>query len=92
MRSHGREIDVAFAAELTAKQGAAVSVMLAHDDGILVTPPGSGKTVIAYAVIAERVPPPLPSPTGNPWSTNGVPKSRSSSLSGPVRSAAAGAT
>jgi hypothetical protein len=66
MRSHGREIDVAFAAELTAKQGAAVSVMLAHDDGILVTPPGSGKTVIACAVIAERVPPPLPSPTGNP--------------------------
>ena len=53
-RNPGREIDVAFTAELTTKQSAAVSTMLAHDDGVLVAPPGSGKTVMACALIAER--------------------------------------
>jgi len=53
-RNAGREIEVAFAAELTGKQSAAVSAMLAHDDGVVVAPPGSGKTVMACAVIAER--------------------------------------
>ena len=50
----GREIDVSFMAELDTKQGVAVSALLAHDDGVLVAPPGSGKTVMACAVIAER--------------------------------------
>lgn len=54
VRNAGREIDVGFAAELDTKQGAAVSALLAHDDGVLVAPPGSGKTVMACAVIAER--------------------------------------
>jgi superfamily II DNA or RNA helicase len=54
VRNSGREIDVAFMAELDARQGAAVSALLAHDDGVLVAPPGSGKTVMACAVIAER--------------------------------------
>ncbi|BCJ52998.1 DEAD/DEAH box helicase [Actinoplanes sp. NBRC 14428] len=53
-RDAGREIEVAFTAELTTRQSAAVSAMLAHDDGMLVAPPGSGKTVIACAMIAER--------------------------------------
>jgi hypothetical protein len=54
LRNPGREIDVTFTAELDTKQGVAVSALLAHDDGVLVAPPGSGKTVMACAVIAER--------------------------------------
>ena len=54
VRNPGHEIDVAFAAELTGRQSGAVSAMLAHDEGVLVAPPGSGKTVMACAVIAER--------------------------------------
>ena len=54
VRNPGREIEVAFTAELNPEQAAAVSAMLAHDDGVLVAPPGSGKTVMACAVIAER--------------------------------------
>jgi superfamily II DNA or RNA helicase len=54
VRNPGTETDVAFTAELTTKQGAAVGALLAHDDGVLVAPPGSGKTVMACAVIAER--------------------------------------
>lgn len=53
-RNPGSEIDVSFTGELQPAQSAAVSAILAHDDGILVAPPGSGKTVIACAAIAER--------------------------------------
>jgi superfamily II DNA or RNA helicase len=53
-RNPGREIDIAFTADLTTGQSAAVSAMLAHDDGVLVAPPGSGKTVMACSLIAER--------------------------------------
>lgn len=53
-REAGSEVDVALTADLTDRQAAAVSAMLAHDDGVLVAPPGSGKTVMACAVIAER--------------------------------------
>ncbi|MEU8239874.1 DEAD/DEAH box helicase family protein [Actinoplanes missouriensis] len=53
-RNAGHEIDVSFAAELTTRQSTAVSALLAHEDGVLVAPPGSGKTVMACAVIAER--------------------------------------
>ncbi|MET7396328.1 DEAD/DEAH box helicase family protein [Dactylosporangium sp. NPDC005572] len=54
VRNPGQEIDVAFTAVLTTRQSAAVGAVLAHDDGLLVAPPGSGKTVMACAVIAER--------------------------------------
>ncbi len=54
VRNPGQEIDVAFTAELTTRQSTAVGALLAHDDGMLVAPPGSGKTVMGCAVIAER--------------------------------------
>ncbi len=54
VRNPGTEIDVSFAGELDTRQASAVSAILAHDDGVLVAPPGSGKTVMACAVIAER--------------------------------------
>ncbi|MFF5233867.1 DEAD/DEAH box helicase family protein [Dactylosporangium sp. NPDC000521] len=54
VRNPGREIDVACTAQLDTGQSAAVGALLAHDDGVLVAPPGSGKTVMACAVIAER--------------------------------------
>ena len=53
-RNPGREIEVAFTGQLDHRQSVAVSALLAHDDGVLVAPPGSGKTVMACAVVAER--------------------------------------
>ena len=44
---------------MTAQQAAAVTEMLAHDGGVLVAPPGSGKTVMGCAVIAGRAVPTL---------------------------------
>ncbi len=54
VRNPGRESDVACTAQLDSTQSAAVGALLAHDDGVLVAPPGSGKTVMACTVIAER--------------------------------------
>ncbi|RRD03087.1 helicase [Arachnia propionica] len=53
-RQPGAEIEVSFDGELRVDQAEAVNALLAHEDGVLVAPPGAGKTVMACAVIAER--------------------------------------
>lgn len=53
-RSNGAPISVTFAGTLTSPQQAAVRAMAAHETGVLVAPPGAGKTVMATALLAKR--------------------------------------
>lgn len=53
-RNQGNELNASFLGELDDRQATAVDAMLVHEDGILHAPTGSGKTVMACAVIAER--------------------------------------
>jgi len=53
-RSDGEPLDLSFTGELTALQAQAVESLLAHETGVLVAPPGVGKTVVATALIARR--------------------------------------
>jgi superfamily II DNA or RNA helicase len=53
-RSDGSPIAATFAGTLTAPQRSAVKAMAAHESGVLVAPPGAGKTVMATALIAKR--------------------------------------
>jgi hypothetical protein len=53
-RPISERLPLEFRGELTSQQQTAVAAMLAHDDGVLVAPPGAGKTVMACALIAER--------------------------------------
>ncbi|MFT3872403.1 MAG: DEAD/DEAH box helicase family protein [Nocardioides sp.] len=58
-RVAGDTLSLSPAFELRSLQREAVEAVLPHDLGLLVAPPGSGKTVMACAVIAQRAVPTL---------------------------------
>jgi len=58
-RPQAEECEFKFHGELSADQQSAVDAMLAHDDGVLIAPPGAGKTVMGCALIAARKVPAL---------------------------------
>jgi hypothetical protein len=53
-RVEGDPIDVTFRGTLTPLQEQAAQALLAHDTGVLVAPPGTGKTVVGAMLIAMR--------------------------------------
>jgi len=53
-RNTGTPLSVSFQGALTDVQTRALSTLSAEDTGVLVAPPGAGKTVIAIALIAKR--------------------------------------
>jgi superfamily II DNA or RNA helicase len=54
LRSGGTTITASFHGTLSEDQRAAVTALEKHEIGVLVAPPGTGKTVIATALIASR--------------------------------------
>lgn len=53
-RPHHKKLKLAFSGELTSEQKKTVSAICGQDTGVLVAPPGAGKTVMACAVMARR--------------------------------------
>jgi len=53
-RAAGDALELSSSIDLTPQQREAVAAVLPHDLGLIVAPPGSGKTVMACAVIAQR--------------------------------------
>jgi len=54
MRNSGGPIAASFFGELTEDQRKAAKIILKHDNGIIVAPPGFGKTVLGTYLIAQR--------------------------------------
>ncbi|NOZ10055.1 MAG: DEAD/DEAH box helicase family protein [Gammaproteobacteria bacterium] len=54
LRNSGEPIDVRFLGELTDAQHQAAKIILEHDNGVVVAPPGCGKTVLGTYLIAQR--------------------------------------
>lgn len=55
LRSLGDPVDVSFFGELTDAQHQAAKAILGHDNGVIVAPPGFGKTVLGTYLIAARM-------------------------------------
>lgn len=53
-RFEGAEIDVSFHGQLTPLQQEASRVLLDHETGVFVAPPGIGKTIVGIYLISER--------------------------------------
>lgn len=53
-RVEGDHLDVNFHGELAPEQAEAAGAVLAHDEGVFVAPPGTGKTVVGSFIIAGR--------------------------------------
>jgi superfamily II DNA or RNA helicase len=53
-RTLSEEVGLQFQGTLTSVQEKAAQALLKHDTGVLVAPPGTGKTVVATWLIAER--------------------------------------
>jgi superfamily II DNA or RNA helicase len=53
-RSNGQKLEAQFEGNLTEEQESAFGELIVHDYGVLVAPPGTGKTVIGIRLIAER--------------------------------------
>lgn len=58
-RSVSAQLSLKFSGQLTSPQEKTIDEMMSHDFGVLVAPPGAGKTVMACDLIARRAVPTL---------------------------------